>query len=158
MDDILIIEKGYDTDYSIFLQFPIFLTIVLIYTYLSSYIINNELLGYDCIKLQYQKLTEYNKKTNENEYYKDIKNYNNARKEFENKQIIYVMIFALLSIIGGMLLTKYDNTFTVGSAIATSGGIYIFALMYLDKLDKTFTILILGLTLITLSYLSLKNS
>ena len=152
MNDMLVIEKEYDDlDYGYFLkQMIIGIAITIIYIYFVSALVD-KFADHECINQQYLDLVSdvYNEPA--------LKKYEQNKKEFQDKQIIYLMIIGLLSIIGGALFSNcdYTNAVGVGIGIMSAGFGIVFGCIYLNKVSMNFKVISLGLLLLLMCYFTI---
>lgn len=159
INDILVIEQT-DFDYVFFLMnLYIVLLIVVVYVWFLDTLVDK------CIGLD-EKYIEFSShpiviagETNIEKYTKKLRAYTKAKEKYEHDKISYMIILGLFSIIGGTLLTKSKDYALVGTSIAIGGSYLLiwFISQNRSMMNKNFEISSLGLTLITLIYLSINN-
>lgn len=159
MNDILVIEQE-DFDYVLFLiNLYIIFLIVVVYIWFLDTLVDK------CIGLD-EKYIDFSSqpiliagKTELEKYTKELRDYTKAKEKYEHDKITYMILLGLFSIIGGTLLTKSDDYTLVGTSIALAGGYLViwFISQNRSMMNKNFEISGLGLTLITLIYLSMNN-
>jgi len=155
MNDILVIEQD-DFDYaSFFVNLYIILLIIIVYIWFLDTLVDN------CIGLDQKYIDFTNHPTIPiagNFELKKFSDYLKAKKEYEYNKIKYMIIIGILSIIGGMLLTKSENYCSIGTAIAIAGGYLVlwFTSQNQFMMNRNFEILGLGITLITIVCISIN--